>query len=175
MKQRLIHVYTGDGKGKTTAALGLALRASGHGLKIVLVQFLKGRDVGELHALERLDNIKVLRYSQDFGFYVSADDATREKMRTRNNENLAEACRLMDQGLCDLLILDEVCAAYQNDAVDRKMVDDLLANKPEKLEMVLTGRNAPPHFTEMADYVTEFVKHKHPYDSGIAAREGIEF
>ena len=175
MKQGLIHVYTGDGKGKTTAALGLALRASGHGLKTVLVQFLKGQDVGELHALAHLDHIKVLRYSQDFGFYAFADEATKEQMRAQNNANLTEACRLIDQGLCDLLILDEVCAAYQNNAVSRKAVDALLANKPAALELVLTGRNAPPHFIERADYVTELVKHKHPYESGIAAREGIEF
>jgi len=175
MRQGLLHVYTGDGKGKTTAALGLLLRASGRGMRTVLVQFLKGRDTGEIHALESLPGVTVLRCTREFGFYASASEANRATMKRQNNANLWEASRLAHEGLCDLLVLDEIFAAYTKGALDTALADKLVFHKPFGLELVLTGRNAPPHFQDAADYVTEFVKRKHPYDSGIAAREGIEF
>ena len=175
MRQGLIHVYTGDGKGKTTTAFGLLLRANGSGMRTVLVQFLKGRDTGELHALDNLRNVTILRYTHEFGFYSSANEQDKAEMVKHNNANLAEACRLADEGLCDLLVLDEICAAYNNDAIDTALANKLILNKPSSLELVLTGRNAPQHFIEAADYVTELIKRKHPYDNGIAAREGIEF
>ena len=175
MKNGLIHVYTGDGKGKTTAALGLLLRANGRGMRSVLVQFLKGRDTGELHALDSLRNVTILRYTHEFGFYNSANEQDKAEMVKYNNANLAETCRLVDEGLCDLLVLDEICAAYNNAAIDTALANRLILNKPCGLELVLTGRNAPQHFIDAADYVTEFIKRKHPYDNGIAAREGVEF
>ena len=171
----MLHLYTGDGKGKTTAALGLLLRAYGRGMRVVLAQFLKGRDTGELHALEKLQGVAVLRHTRDFGFYASASEQDRAEMKRQNDANLAEAVRLTDKGLCDLLVLDEICAAYNNGAVDAALADKLIYNRPHGLELVLTGRNAPPRFAEAADYVTEFINRKHPYDSGAAAREGIEF
>ena len=175
MRQGMIHLYTGDGKGKTTAALGLLLRARGRGMRVVLAQFLKGRETGELHMIEKFPGVTILRYTRDFGFYISASETDRAEMSRQNNTNLTEAHRLVDNGLCDLLVLDEICAAYNNGAVDAELTDKLIANKPPGLELVLTGRNAPPHFMETADYVTEFVKRKHPYDNGIPARKGVEF
>ena len=175
MRQGLIHLYTGDGKGKTTAALGLLLRAYGCGLKTVLVQLLKGRDSGELPALEKLAGITVLRYTQELGFYKSASGDTKLKMTRCNNELLAQALSLANAGLCDMLVLDEICAAYNNGAVDTELVNKLILGKPPGLELVLTGRDAPVHFVEAADYVTEFVKRRHPYDKGIMARKGVEF
>lgn len=175
MRQGLIHVYTGDGKGKTTAALGLILRASGHGMRAVLVQFLKGGETGELRALERLGGVTVLRNTRDFGFYARASGVDRAEMASQNSANLAEAARLARDGLCDLLVLDELCPAYQAGALDRKLADRLVFGKPAGLELVLTGRHAPPQFLEAADYVTEFVNRRHPYDLGVPAREGIEF
>ncbi len=171
----LTHLYTGDGKGKTTAALGLILRASGRGMRTVLVQFLKGRDTGEIHALTHLPGVIVLRHTREFGFYKSASEQDKVEMTKQNNDNLTEAIRLATGGLCDLLVLDEMCVAYTNDALDTALADNLILHKPTGLELVLTGRNAPQHFIHAADYMTEFVKRKHPYDSGIAAREGIEF
>ena len=175
MKHGLIHVYTGDGKGKTTAALGLILRASGYGMRTVLVQFLKGRDTGEIHVLKNLRNVTVLRGTQALGFYTSTSEADQAEMKRQNNANLIEAFRSADEGLCDLLVLDEICVAYSNSSLDKALLDKLILNKPFSLELVLTGRNTPPHFIELADYVTEFVKHKHPYDNGVAARKGVEF
>jgi cob(I)alamin adenosyltransferase len=171
----LIHLYTGDGKGKTTAALGLLLRAVGHGMRVVLVQLLKGRDTGELHALQHLPGVTVLRHTREFGFFKSAGERDKAEIIRQNNANVSEASRLVHEGLCDLLILDEICAAYQNEALDTALADKLIFEKPACLELVLTGRNAPPRFAEAADYLTEFVKRKHPYDGGIMAREGIEF
>ena len=174
-KQGLIHLYTGDGKGKTTAALGLMMRAYGHGLCAVLVQFLKGRDTGELRALAQLPGVIVLRHTRDFGFYKFASDSDKAEIRRQNNANLTEAARLAAEGECDLLVLDEICAAYNNGAFDRVLADRLVLSKPPGLELVLTGREAPKHYYTAADYVTEFVSRKHPYDCGVDAREGIEY
>ncbi|MCL2166311.1 MAG: cob(I)yrinic acid a,c-diamide adenosyltransferase [Clostridiales bacterium] len=175
MRQGLIHLYTGDGKGKTTAALGLLLRAYGSGMRVVLAQFFKGRDTGELHAIEKLPGVTVLRYTQEFAFYPFASEEQKAEMHRQNNLILIEAFRFATEDLCDLLILDEICAAYQYGAVDAEMTDKLIMHKPSGLELVLTGRNAPPHFMEAADYVTEFMKRKHPYDNGTLAREGVEY
>jgi len=175
MRKGLIHLYIGDGKGKTTAALGLLLRAYGSGMRTVLVQFLKGRKTGEIRALAQLAGVTVLRNSRDFGFYSSASDQDRAEMRCQNNENLLKARCLVASGLCQLLVLDEIGVAYAQGALDTEIADKLILNKPAGLELVLTGRSVPDHFIEVADYITKFIKCKHPHDRGIAAREGIEF
>lgn len=175
MKQGLIHIYTGNGKGKTTAALGLILRACGRGMNVILVQFLKNRDTGELHALNKLNGVTVLRNAGDFAFFSSAADSEKEEIRRQNNANLTEAFRLANEKACDLIALDEIFPAYENGALDKALADKFILEKPVEAELILTGRNAPPHFIEAADYVTESVKIKHPYDLGVKAREGIEF
>lgn len=175
MEKGLIHVYTGDGKGKTTAAIGLLTRARGHGLQTALAQFLKGRDTGELRTLENLSDVIILRYDHDYGFFSSAGEHNKTEIIRLNNSILTEARRLATNGLCDLLVLDEICIAYNYGAVDRELADDLIYNKPAGLELVLTGRGAPQGFLDFADYVTEFICRKHPYSKGIAARAGIEF
>jgi cob(I)alamin adenosyltransferase len=174
MTRGLIHLYTGEGKGKTTAALGLLLRARGRGLRVALAQFLKGGETGELKALDAL-GVTVLRNSRDYGFWKNASQAEKAEMKRENDANLAEAGRLARAGLCDLLVLDEICAAYRLGALDTALAERLVLVKPEGLELVLTGRDAPPLFWEAADYVTEFTKRKHPYDQGVGAREGIEY
>jgi cob(I)alamin adenosyltransferase len=167
----MIHIYTGDGKGKTTAAMGLAIRAAGRGKKVVIVQFMKGRDTGEIHSLDRIPGITILRYEQNYGFFHNASEEKRLKMINANNSNLKEAMSIP----CDLLVLDEVFSAYSLEAVDRTMIDDLVLGKPDKYELVLTGRDPPQHIIDAADYVSEIRKVKHPYDLGVKAREGIEY
>jgi cob(I)alamin adenosyltransferase len=167
----MIHIYTGDGKGKTTAALGLAIRAAGRGKTVVIVQFMKGRDTGELHSLEHIPGITVLRFGQNYGFFHTADEEKRLKMINDNNRNLKEALSIP----CELLVLDEVFSAYSLEAVDRTMVDDLVLGKQDKPELVLTGREPPQHIIDAADYVSEIRKVNHPYDLGVKAREGIEY
>jgi cob(I)alamin adenosyltransferase len=167
----MIHVYTGEGKGKTTAALGLAIRAVGRRKKVVIAQFMKGRDTGELRSLALLPGVTVLRNKQNYGFFNSVSAETRLKIIADNNSSLVEALATP----CDLLVLDEVFSAYALDALDRKLVDDLVLSRPESPELVLTGRNPPQHIIDAADYVSEIRKIKHPYDLGVIAREGIEY
>jgi cob(I)alamin adenosyltransferase len=167
----MIHIYTGEGKGKTTAALGLALRVAGRGKRVVILQFMKGRDTGEIHSLKFIPNITVLRNKEDYGFFRDMDEGTRIKIIGDNNRNLTEALALP----CELLVLDEVLSAYNLGAVDRELIDELVFKTGEKPELVLTGRDPPPHLVEAADYVSEIRKIKHPYDRGVQARKGIEY
>lgn len=171
----LIHVYTGDGKGKTTAALGLALRASGWGRKILIVQFFKSRDAGELRTFAAMPDITVLRLEKDYGFFNTMSDGDKLEVREKHDLLLNRAIGLALAGECDMLILDEATSAYNRGAVDCERLEYLLLHKPEALELVLTGRDAPMLFLEQADYVTEMRKLKHPFDIGIHARGGIEY
>ncbi len=171
----LTHIYTGDGKGKTTAALGLALRFSGYGENVIIVQFGKGSYTGELTSLAKIPNIKVLRNSRDYGFWHSMSDLDKMKLCDENNANLNTALLFVRSGVCALLVLDEIISAYENGAVDREIVDALLNKKPSQTELVLTGRAAPQSFIDRADYVSEIKNIRHPYDQGIIAREGIEY
>lgn len=171
----LIHIYTGDGKGKSTAAFGLALRAAGWGKRVLIVQFFKGRDCGELRAFAQLPQITILRLERDPGFSFAMGTSAKAEVRRRHDALLTEADRRMRAGDCDLLILDEVISAYNCGAVDRALLETMLVTKPEDTELVLTGRDAPENLLAAAHYVTEMKNLKHPYDSGIPAREGIEF
>jgi len=167
----MIHLYTGEGKGKTTAAMGLAIRAAGRSKKVVIVQFLKGRDTGELHSLDLIPNITVIRNREAKGFFHSVSPEIRFRITEENNDNIKKALALP----YDLIVLDEVCAAYDLEAIDRKTVDDLLSSFSPEKELVLTGRNPPKHFCDVADYISEIHKVKHPFDRGVQAREGIEY
>lgn len=170
----LIHLYTGDGKGKTTAALGLALRFSGHGKKVVLVQLSKGSRTGELKSLARIPEVTVLRNSRDYGFWRTMTDAQKAACRAENDENVKIAVAAAKCGSCELLILDEITSAYENGAVDPALVEALISEKPEALELALTGRNAPAFMLEAADYISEIKCVRHPYEKGVPAREGAE-
>ena len=171
----MIHIYTGDGKGKTSAALGLALRFSGYGGKVVIIQFGKGSKTGELISLSSIPNIKVLRNSKDYGFWRFMSDSDKSAMILENNDNIRSALNCFVNNEGGLLILDELTSAYENNAVDRNAIDTLLKEKPPRLEIVITGRNAPKSFLDAADYISEIKNIQHPFDKGVPAREGIEF
>lgn len=169
----LNHVYYGLGKGKTTAALGLILRAAGCGVPCVLAQFLKDTVCGELDALERL-GIPVFRGKAPGAMFTK--DMTSEQLeetRAIHNRNLAAAIEMSQSG--GLLVLDELLDAVALELVDESAVRELLENKPVELELVITGHSEIPWIFEHADYITEMVKRRHPYDSGISGRRGIEF
>ncbi len=168
----MIHIYTGENKGKTTAALGLALRAAGRGMDVIIAQFLKGRDTGELHTLSRIPNITLLRNSRDYGFVFNMSSEDRERMTAEQNANLDKAIESRREGV--LLVLDEAIAAYTLNTIDRSKLEALL-DDPRGAEIVLTGRDAPQNLIDKADYVTEMRKIKHPFDEGKPARRGIEF
>lgn len=171
----LIHIYTGEGKGKTTAALGLAMRAAGRGKRVLFVQFFKGSDTGELHTAELLPNITVLRLEKKHGFFKYMNEAQKAEVYEEHTLLLSKAWELVREGAYELLILDEAISAYHHNALDKEKLEAFIHNKPDALELVLTGRNAPEIFIDIADYATEMRKVKHPYEKGISAREGIEF
>ena len=166
----LVHLYWGEGKGKTTAAMGLALRSLGTGRKVVIVQFLKGRQTGEIPLLERL-GAQVLRGKAGQKFSFQMDEEERAETRALQTEHLRRALECDT----DLLVLDEACAAWRKDLVDRGLLRRAVLDRPQGREVVLTGRNPPDWMREAADYSTEMRCHRHPFERGIPAREGVEF
>ncbi len=170
----MIHLYYGDGKGKTTSAIGLSLRAVSDGYKVVFVQFLKNTQVSELKGLEKL-GIKVLRGKAGNHFTKNMSEEERIATKKISNDIFTEAQYLVREEEKALLVLDEVCAAYEYGLIDRVELEYFISNPPEYLEIVMTGRNPAPFMIKNARYVTEMKKVKHPFDSGIAARKGIEY
>lgn len=168
----LVHLYCGDGKGKTTAAMGLAMRVAGRGLRVLIVQFLKSTPTGELEILKLLPQVKVLRSSEQLGFTFRMNEEQKHRAAVIQQQLFAGAKEQMQD--TDLLILDEVMAAINAGMLQTEQVVDLLRERPAGLEVVLTGRNPPPELMELADYVSEIKKVRHPFDKGIAARDGIE-
>lgn len=174
MDNGLIHVYCGDGKGKTTAAFGLALRAAGAGFNVMIVQFLKSGETGEVTALAKLPEVRILRSQKQFGFSFAMTDAQKHECEAVHTEMLRHGIAAAETGAVDLLILDEIIAAYNLNLVDREALLAFLRHKPESVEVVLTGREPAAELAELAHYISEIRKIKHPYDQGIKARPGIE-
>lgn len=170
----LIHIYCGDGKGKTTAALGLSLRAAGRGMQVCIVQFLKSTETGELNILRQIPNVQIIRSQEHLGFTFRMNEEQKRHAALVQQELFAKASATALSGSCDLLVLDEIMAAINSGMVEAEQVKQLLCSKPEELEVVLTGRNPPEELIELADYVSQIQKVKHPFDRGIAARDGIE-
>ncbi len=168
----MLHVYCGEGKGKTTAAMGLAARMAGNGGNVLIVQFLKGSPSGEIAFLSKAKNIKILRCDKNYGFtfQMSGDDKT--KITRCHNENLKYALDNVDK--YDLIILDEIFAALNSNLVDVGTLKELI-DKSKDTEIVMTGRNPDKYYTDRADYVSEIRKIKHPFDGGVGARRGVEF
>lgn len=169
----LVQIYTGNGKGKTTAAFGQAVRAYGAGLSVSIVQFLKDGSSSEVQALQKaMPEIQVYCYGRT-GFIVppriSSEDI--EKALTA----LGKCQEIIEQDCPDLMILDEICTAVSLGVLSEKQVLRLLEMRPENAEFVLTGRNASPGIIEASDLVTEMREIKHPFSSGQSARRGIEY
>lgn len=170
----LIHIYCGDGKGKTTAAVGLAVRCAGRGNKVLLVQFLKSRDSGELYSLAKLPDIEVMRGKESKKFTFQMNEEEKHALLIEHNKMFEQVLAKIKNGGYSLLILDEVIGALNAKVFEMPKLIEFLRHKPENLEVVLTGRNPAPELVEIADYVSEMRKVKHPMDKGIIAREGIE-
>jgi len=166
-----IHIYTGNGKGKTTAALGLAIRAAGAGLHVLFAQFIKGRLYSELKALSRFsDQIKV----QQFGLphFIHGEPSAPDIEAARYGFESVKSSML--SGKFDIIIIDEGNVAVTCGLISKQDLLDLIAMKPENLELVITGRGALPEIIDKADLVTEMKDIKHYYDKGVDARTGIE-
>lgn len=170
----LIHIYCGDGKGKTTAAVGLAVRCAGRGNKVLLVQFLKSRDSGELYLLAKLPDIEIMRGKESKKFTFQMNEEEKHSLLIEHNKMFEQVLAKIKNGGYSLLILDEVIGALNAKVFEMPKLIEFLRHKPENLEVVLTGRNPAPELVEIADYVSEMRKVKHPMDKGIMAREGIE-
>lgn len=166
----LVHLYWGEGKGKTTAAMGLALRSLGAGRRVVIVQFLKGRQTGEIPLLEEL-GARVFRGKAGLKFSFQMSEEEKAETKALQTENLRRALECD----ADLLVLDEACAAWQTGLVDRELLRQAALDRPQGREVVLTGRNPPEWMREAADYSTEMKCHRHPFEQGVPAREGVEF
>lgn len=170
-----IHIICGDGKGKTTAAIGLSIRAVGRDQNVVIARFLKSNDSGELKTLEKIDGIQVLPVTKFFGFTWQMTNEQETEARVYYNEYLKTALKTAVEEEYDLLILDEIISAYNYGFVEHDVLLDFLKSKPEKLEVVMTGRNPKQELCDLVDYISEVKKIKHPYEAGIPARVGIEY
>lgn len=170
-----VHLYCGDGKGKTTAAVGLAVRFAGRGGKVVLAQFLKDGTSGECRALAKLGNVTMLAVNpaRKFSFQMTDEEKTQTADAIQRTFSAATGYAVRESA--GLLILDEVCAAISCGFLEEQAVLDFLDSRPDTLEVVLTGRDPSDALQSRADYITEMAKRRHPFDDGIAAREGIEW
>ncbi|HAJ33450.1 MAG TPA: cob(I)yrinic acid a,c-diamide adenosyltransferase [Candidatus Atribacteria bacterium] len=172
MIKGLIQVYTGGGKGKTTAALGLALRAVGRNMKVLIVQFMKKWDYGELHSVKLIPNITLETFgTKEFVYKGKAKKIDYEEAKNAFSFGIEG----MQSGDYDIVIFDELNMALYYELLDLKEVVEKLKRKPDNVEVVITGRRAPEEIIEIADLVTEMKEIKHPYQKGIEARRGIEY
>lgn len=183
-----IHLYHGDGKGKTTAAIGLAIRMAGNGKKVVIARFLKTDKSGEVEILKNLPEVTLIPCDKTFGFTWSMTDEVKKEaaaycksvfktaieevkrkcLESEYHENEGEKCDV-------LLVLDEMCAALSSGLLELNDVIDFLVHRPSNLEVVMTGRKPPEELLSRADYVTEMKKIKHPFDKKVMARRGVEY
>ncbi len=171
--QGLVQVFTGNGKGKTSAALGAVLRAVGHGLKVYIVFFMKGKyPYGEFSTLPKLPNVDVASFG--LRCLINPADINPEEIEQAKLA-LSAARKAMLSGNYDMVVLDEVNVALYFKLIELDEVVRLIGDKPRNVELVLTGRYADAKLIELADLVTEMVKLKHPYDKGVKARKGIEY
>lgn len=174
----MIHVYHGNGKGKTSAAIGLAIRCCGAGRSVAFTQLMKGNISSEIEILKRLPDIHVQCVGKQFGFYKNMSDQDILEITHRHNEMLSETWNLVRQSNVSVVILDEMASAYQYGLLNPEIVEQLIAwenrSKMDR-DLVITGRNPDPQFLKKADYMTEMLLQRHPYEKGVAAREGIEW
>jgi cob(I)alamin adenosyltransferase len=168
----LIHVYTGSGKGKTTAALGLALRASGANLKVYIIQFMKGRRYSEIEAIENIKNITVYQSGRDE--FVNKENPEQIDIDLAA-QGFEHAKKIISDGNFDLVILDEINVAIDFKLIPVEKVVSLLDEKPDHVEVVLTGRYADQHIMKRADLISEILEIKHPYTNGVLSRKGIDW
>lgn len=169
----MIQIYTGNGKGKTTAALGLGLRAVGHGLKVIMIQFMKGEiNYGELEAVKHLPDFKIEQYGRpDF---VNPENPDKEDIRLAE-QALKRAAKVIKNKEFDIVILDEINVAVSFGLIKAEKVIELIKNTSKKTELILTGRYMPEEFIKYADLISEVREIKHHFQTGIPARKGIEY
>lgn len=169
----MIHLYHGNGKGKTTAACGLAVRAAGSGMRVLFAQFFKNGSSSEVGVLSSLPGVTVMIPEVWYGRYKKMSDEQVEETKQCYTTLMHDIEK--SAGEYDLIVLDESVSAYNYGMFDRDSFLEMLKSRKETTEIVMTGRDPAPELREIADYVTEMKKEKHPFDNGITARKGIEF
>lgn len=175
MEKGYIQVYTGDGKGKTTAALGLGMRAAGHGLKVLMIQFLKGTHTGELESIKKLEpEFSILRFGETSKFFFNMNQAEKDELKHKISDELDSLVEIVRNQQWDVLILDEILGTIENGLVTPERIIEILDAKPEGMEIVLTGRVLPESIAQRAHLITEMRAIKHYFDMGVPARDGIE-
>lgn len=174
MKDSCVHIYCGDGKGKTTAAMGLCIRAAGSGKKVVIYQFLKNNTTSEIDSLNRIPNITRIEGKDKMKFTFNMTEEEKCELKDYYTEKFKEVIDFAKKNNADLLFFDEIIYAILNNIFDEKYLIEFLNTKPNSLEVVLTGRNPSEELIGIADYVSEIKKIKHPFEKGIPSRKGIE-
>ena len=169
----LVHLYCGEGKGKTSAAVGLSVRAAGRGKRVLFAQFFKDGSSGEIASLRCLPTVTVRHCPMTDERFARMNETERAEARRTGGTFLTEL--LEEAAGYDLMVLDEAVSAFRRRIAEEAVLLAFLKSKPEELEVVLTGRNPSPELMAAADYITEMTKIKHPFDRRIPAREGIEF
>lgn len=184
----MIEIYCGDGKGKTTAAVGLALRAAGNEIPVLFIQFMKDGSSGEIRMLETFSNITICYPKPFYGFASTMNEQQKEEMRAQYQGFLEMAAQVLEKQknvqvktdmptgmeLRLVIVLDEVIHACNKNLLEEKELLKLLEECPDHIELVLTGRNPSKRLLEKADYISEIEKLRHPFDKGVPARKGIE-
>lgn len=171
-----IQVYTGNGKGKTTAAIGQAVRAAGSGLSVYMVQFLKTADTGEYIGLKKFyPQLQVFIFERPRGFFWTLNESEKKELQEDIDRAYDFCLETIKNRTCDVLIMDEIMGVITNKLLTQEQVMTLLDNKPEDMEIVMTGRDVPSSILQRADLVTEMKDIKHYMDKGVGARKGIEY
>lgn len=176
LKRGFVQVYTGNGKGKTTAAIGLGIRAAGWNLKVYMVQFLKTSESGELETIKNLkNNFEIFRFEKEKGFFWTLTEEEKKEEKLEIQKAYEFCIDALKNKKCDLLILDEILGAFKNELISKEQIIKLIETKESDVEVVLTGRDAPKWLIEKADLVTEMKPIKHYFEKSIPARKGIEY
>lgn len=171
----MIQLYHGDGKGKTTAAAGAALRAAGRGRPVIFAQFLKGQESGEVSVLRGITGIRVLRSGKAFPFFAEMTEAQKEELTDIHNRILAQIRRALREKQADFIVLDEITHACRFGLLDETLLDGILAcGKGLETEILLTGRDPSAKLLEISDYISEIRAVRHPWEKGVPARAGVE-
>ncbi|MGL4848406.1 MAG: cob(I)yrinic acid a,c-diamide adenosyltransferase [Clostridium sp.] len=176
LEKGLVQIYTGDGKGKTTAAIGQGMRAYGNGLKVTMLQFLKGGYTGELKTVEELtENFRIYRFESKKDFVWNLNEEQIELLKKEIRVGYNFILERLEKNDTDLLIIDEIMGVLGNKFLTVEEVLYIIENKPENMEVIMTGRNVPEEVIEKADLVTEMKMIKHYYEKGVSSRRGIEY
>ena len=176
LNEGFVQIYTGNGKGKTTAAIGQGIRAYGNGLKVIMVQFLKSGKTGELNTMDELgENFEIFRFEKKRGFVWTLTEE--EKLEVKKEVKVAYDFILdvIENCKCDMLIIDEIMGVLKNEFLSIEDVLNINKKKPKNMELIMTGRNVPEEIVDKANLVTEMKEIKHYYKEGVPARKGVEF